>query len=220
MTGPPTLVAAGSVGIMGGTFDPVHIGHLAAAEEARDALGLERILFVPAGIPPHKRARPITDAAHRVAMLELAIATNDAFKLSRVELDRPGPSYTLDTVEQLAAESRRAGRDPDLTVILSAESFRGLPTWHQPERLLALARIAVVPRGGFPPPGRAWLKQHFPGCEARVTFLDAPHLRLSATEIRDRVAAARSIRYLVPDAVIAYIEDHGLYQITGGQTAT
>ncbi|MDQ6795298.1 MAG: nicotinate-nucleotide adenylyltransferase [Chloroflexota bacterium] len=220
MTGAATPVRAGSVGIMGGTFDPVHIGHLAAAEEARNALGLGSILFVPAGIPPHKRARGITEAAHRVAMLELAIAGNEAFELSRVELDRPGPSYTLDTVEQLAAESRRAGGEADLTVILSAESFRGLPTWHQPERLLALARIAVVPRGGFPPPGRAWLEQHFPGCEARVSFLDAPHLRLSATEIRDRVAARRSIRYLVPDAVIAYIEDHGLYQITGGRTAT
>jgi nicotinate-nucleotide adenylyltransferase len=220
VTGLPSPVKAGSVGIMGGTFDPVHIGHLAAAEEARDALGLEHILFVPAGAPPHKRARGITDAAHRLAMLELAIATNDAFRLSRVELDRPGPSYTLDTVEQLAAEARRAGHAPDLTVILSAESFRGLPTWHQPERLLALARIAVVPRGGFPPPGRAWLQQHFPGCEARVSFLDAPHLRLSATEIRDRVAAGRSIRYLVPDAVIAYIEDHGLYRSNGGQTPT
>ena len=220
MTGAPTPVTTGSVGIMGGTFDPVHIGHLAAAEEARDALGLERILFVPAGIPPHKRARDITEAAHRVAMLELAIVGNEAFGLSRVELDRAGPSYTLDTVEQLAAETRRAAGEADLTVILSAESFRGLPTWHQPERLLALARIAVVPRGGFPPPGRAWLEQHFPGCEARVSFLDAPHLRLSATEIRDRVGAGRSIRYLVPDAVIAYIEDHGLYQITGGRTAT
>jgi nicotinate-nucleotide adenylyltransferase len=205
---------------MGGTFDPVHIGHLAAAEEARDALGLERILFVPAGIPPHKRQRAITDPIHRVAMLELAIASNDAFQLSRVELDRPGPSYTLDTVEQLAADARRAGAEPNLTVILSAESFRGLPTWREPERLLALARIAVVPRGGFPPPGRAWLNQHFPGCEDRVTFLDDPHLRLSATEIRERVAAGRSIRYLVPDAVIAYIEDHALYPTTGGPTAT
>ena len=220
MTVPPTSVRAESVGIMGGTFDPVHIGHLAAAEEARDALGLDRILFVPAGIPPHKPERAITGPGHRVAMLELAIATNDAFELSRIELERPGLSFTLDTVEQLAAEARRAGSEPDLTVILSAESFRGLPTWHQPERLLALARIAVVPRGGFPPPGRAWLKQHFPGCEARVSFLDAPHLRLSATDIRGRVAAGRSIRYLVPDAVIAYIEDHGLYQISGGQTAT
>ena len=220
MTGPPAPVTAGAVGIMGGTFDPVHIGHLAAAEEARDALGLERILFVPAGIPPHKPQLAITDAADRVAMLELAISINDAFQLSRVELDRLGPSYTLDTVEQLAADTRRAGGEPDLTVILSAESFRGLPTWHQPERLLALARIAVVPRGGFPPPGSAWLKRHFPGCETQVSFLDAPHLRLSATEIRDRVAAGRSIRYLVPDAVIAYIEDHGLYQITGGRKAT
>jgi nicotinate-nucleotide adenylyltransferase len=197
---------------MGGTFDPIHIGHLAAAEEVREALGLERVVFMPAGIPPHKPGRIVTPPADRIAMVELAIAENDAFELSRIEVDRAGPSYTLDTVDELVAAERDAGRDPDLTVILSAESFRGLPTWHDPERLLGACRIAVVPRGGFAPPGRAWLDEHFPGVDARVEFLDAPRLRLSATEIRARVAAGRSVRYLVPDAVRRYIEDHGLYQ--------
>jgi nicotinate-nucleotide adenylyltransferase len=205
-------VIAGSVGVMGGTFDPIHIGHLAAAEEVREALGLERVLFMPAGIPPHKPDRIVTPPADRMAMVELAIAGNDAFELSRIEVDRAGPSYTLDTVDELAAAERDAGREPDLTVILSAESFRGLPTWHDPQRLLVACRIAVVPRGGFAPPGRAWLDEHFPGVDARVEFLDAPRLRLSATEIRARVASGRSIRYLVPDAVRRYIEDHGLYQ--------
>ncbi|MFL5679911.1 MAG: nicotinate-nucleotide adenylyltransferase [Chloroflexota bacterium] len=208
----PRAVVPGSIGVMGGTFDPIHIGHLAAAEEVREALGLERILFMPAGIPPHKPDRIVTPPADRIAMVELAIAENEAFELSRIEVDRAGPSYTLDTVDELAAAEREAGRDPDVTVILSAESFRGLPTWHDPQRLLAACRIAVVPRGGFAPPGRAWLDEHFPGVEARVEFLDAPRLRLSATEIRARVAAGRSIRYLVPDAVRRYIEDHGLYQ--------
>ena len=212
---PPRLarpVVPGSIAVMGGTFDPIHIGHLAAAEEVREALGIERILFMPVGIPPHKTGRIVTPPAHRIAMVELAIADNDAFELSRVEVDRPGPSYTLDTVDELGGLERDAGREPDLTVILSAESFRGLPTWHDPERLLRACRIAVVPRGGFAPPGVAWLDEHFPGAGARVEFLDAPRLRLSATEIRARVAAGRSVRYLVPDAVRRYIEDHELYQ--------
>ncbi len=201
----------GSVGVLGGTFDPIHIGHLAAAEEVREVLGLERILFVPAGIPPHKPDRLITAPGHRLAMVELAIAGNAAFEASRVELDRMGPSYTVDTVEALA-RIPSGGRGPDLTVILSAESFRGLPSWHEPGRLFGLARLAIVPRGGLAPPGKGWLEEHFPGIEARIVTLDAPRLRLSATDVRARVAAGRSIRYLVPDAVIGYIEDHGLYR--------
>jgi nicotinate-nucleotide adenylyltransferase len=195
----------GSVGVLGGTFDPIHIGHLAAAEEVREALGLERVLFVPAGIPPHKPDRVITAPHHRLAMVELAIAGNPAFEASRVELDRTGPSYTIDTLDAL-------GTGGDLTLILSAESFRGLPSWQEPQRILALARVAIVPRGGLAPPGKRWLQEHFPDIEARIVELDAPRLRLSATHIRERVAAGRSIRYLVPDAVIGYIEDHDLYR--------
>ncbi len=195
----------GSVGLLGGTFDPIHIGHLAAAEEVREALGLERVLFVPAGIPPHKPGRLISAPHHRLAMVELAIDGNPAFEVSRVELDRTGPSYTIDTLDAL-------GQVRDLTLILSAESFRGLPSWQEPERILALARIAIVPRGGLTPPGKSWLEEHFPGIEARIVELDAPRLRLSATDIRVRVAAGRSIRYLVPDAVIGYIRDHDLYR--------
>jgi nicotinate-nucleotide adenylyltransferase len=201
----------GSIGIMGGTFDPIHIGHLAAAEEAREALGLECIVFVPAAIPPHKPDTPITAARDRAAMVELAIAGNDAFSLSRIELDRDGPSYTADTVEQLAHAETDAGREPELTLILSVESFHGLPDWHEPERILRLCRIAVVPRGGFSAPERSWLAERFRGVPFRVSILDAPRLRLSGSEIRERVAAGRSIRYLVPDAVIGYIGDHGLY---------
>ena len=209
---PATPIVHGSIGIMGGTFDPIHVGHLAAAEEAREALGLERILFVPAGQPPHKPGRPVTPASDRVAMVELAIAGNVAFELSRVEIDREGPSYTADTVELLAAAERADGRQPDLTLILSVESFHGLPSWHEPRRILERCRLAVVPRGGFPPPERAWLAEQFRGVPVRVAFLDAPRLRLSGSEIRRRVAAGRSIRYLVPDAVIGYIGDHGLYK--------
>jgi nicotinate-nucleotide adenylyltransferase len=197
------------VAILGGTFDPIHIGHLAAAEEARERLGLERVIFVPAGMPPHKRDDVVTGAEHRLEMVRLAIEGNDAFEASRVEIDRRGPSYTVDTVDQL---SRTRAGDVPLTVILSAESFRGLPSWHEPERLLTAARIAIVPRGGLAAPGRRWVEEHFPGLAAQIVALDAPRLRLSATEIRARIAAGRSIRYLVPEAVIRYIEDHALYR--------
>jgi nicotinate-nucleotide adenylyltransferase len=194
-----------AVGLMGGTFDPVHIGHLAVAEEAREALGLERILFMPAGTPPHKPAGEVTATHHRVAMVALAIEDNAAFELSRIEVDRAGPSYTVDTVERLAEEA-------DVTVILSAETFRELPTWHEPERLFAAASVAVVPREGYPSPDPDWLSAMFPGREGRVRYLEGPRLGLSSTDIRTRVASGRSIRYLVPPAVAAYIAANALYK--------
>lgn len=208
--GPRTTVAH-SIGILGGTFDPVHFGHLAMAEEAREALGLERILFVPAGLPPHKTDRPISAPHHRLAMVELAIAGNPAFAASRIELDRPGPSFTVDTLAALAATEAAAGRRPDLVLVLSVEALRDLRTWRDPDRILELARLAVVPRDGYPDASRALLAEHFPGREDRAVFLDGPRLRLSASTLRDRAAAGRSLRYLVPDAVATYIGEHALY---------
>ena len=201
----PAPVQPGSVGALGGTFDPVHVGHLAVAEEAREALGLERILFVPAAMPPHKVDRPVSAPSHRFAMVELAIAGNTAFEASRIELDRTGPSYTVDTLERLAPEWR------ELVLILSAEAFRDLRTWRRPERILELARLAVVPREGYPDASRAFLAEHFPGFEDRAVFLPGPRLWLSASELRERAANGRSLRYLVPDAVATYIGDHALY---------
>ena len=205
-TGRAVPVRPGSVGVLGGTFDPIHVAHLAVAEETREALGLERILFVPAAMPPHKVDRPVSAPHHRFAMVELAIAGNPAFEVSRLELERTGPSYTVDTLEALAAEA-----PSQLVLILSAEAFRELRTWRRPERILELARLAVVPRDGYPDVGRAFLAEHFPGFEDRAVFLDGPRLRLAASELRERAANARSLRYLVPDAVAAYIGDHGLY---------
>lgn len=194
------------IGVMGGTFDPIHLGHLAVAEEAREVLGLERVLFVPAGQPPHKPAGEVISVEHRVAMVELAIVDNPAFELSRVEVDRPGPSYTVDTVERLASSGDA------LTVILSAETFAELPTWHEPERLFEAARVAVAPRWGYPAPDPAWLAETFPGRGARVSYLEGPRLGVSSTALRARVAAGRSIRYLVPAPVEAYIAAHHLYR--------
>jgi nicotinate-nucleotide adenylyltransferase len=207
----PRPAVPGRVGILGGTFDPIHLGHLAAGEEAREALGLQSVLFVPAGAPPHKPDRQISTPAHRVAMVELAIASNPAFRLSRVDVDRMGPSYAADTVEILGDEIRRAGMEPDLWWILSAEAFASLPTWRDPERLLAGCRMAVVPRPGARLPARAWVEEHFPGLGDRVTVLGGPVLDISSTLIRDRAVAGRSVRYLVPDAVADYVEAHDLY---------
>ena len=190
---------------MGGTFDPPHVGHLAIAEEAREALALHRVLFIPAARPPFKLDDAITEVEHRVAMTELAIGDNSAFELSRVELDRAGPSYTADTVEALAGEG-------ELTLILSAETFAELATWHEPDRILEAACVAVVPRAGYPAPDPASLATAFAGRDSRVTLLDGPLLGVSSTAIRERVAAGRSIRYLVPAAVEAYIAEHGLYR--------
>jgi nicotinate-nucleotide adenylyltransferase len=196
-------------GILGGTFDPVHHGHLAVAERTREELGLAGVLWVPAGLPPHKGEELVTPVSHRAAMVELAIADNPLFRLSRVEMDRPGPSYTVDTLERLRADG--LGGDEGLVLILSAEALARFTGWREPDRILDLARLAVVPRGGHRPVRRAWLAEHFPGREDRVTFLDGPTLLDSATDIRRLAAAGRSIRYLTPDAVVRYIEDHRLY---------
>jgi nicotinate-nucleotide adenylyltransferase len=196
--------------VLGGTFDPVHFAHLAIAEQTRGTLDLEKVLFVPAGIPPHKRDQLVTQPGHRVTMLELAIAGNPCFRLSRLEVDRPGPSYAVDTIEALAALSRAEGR-AEPVMIVSAEALRGLTSWRDPERVLDLCRMAVVPRRGYPTPGAPWLAEHFPGREERFTFLDGPDLGHSASDIRRRVSQGRSIRYLVPETVESYIAEHALY---------
>jgi len=209
---PPQPVRTAAVGILGGTFDPIHYGHLAVAEEAREALGLEVVLFVPSGVPVHRGGGPVTAADRRVAMVELAIEDNPAFTMSRLEVDRAGPSYAVDTLEELSDAARSAGRPADFTFILSAEAFVELMSWREPERLLALCRMAVVPRAGLSIDAVAWLRSRLPSRADRVMTLDRPHLGHSATEIRARVAAGRSIRYLVPPPVAAYIRDHRLFQ--------
>ena len=210
----PHAIVPGSLGVFGGTFDPIHLAHLAVAEEAAETLGLERVLFVPVGEPPHKPGRAITAAEDRLAMVELAIAGNPRFRADRIELDRPGPSYTVDTLTALQAARLTTGPTADLTLVLSAEAFLGLLSWREPRRVLELARVVVAPRDGYPDAGPEFLAEHLPDLADRATFLDGPRLRLSASELRARAASGRSLRYLVPDAVAAYIGDHGLYQHT------
>ena len=212
MSGSPRPLVRGTIGIFGGTFDPIHVAHLAVAQEAAESLGLERVLFVPAGQPPHKPGLEITSGRHRMAMVELAVAGNQRFAASRLELDRAGPSYTVETLEALHASRLATGTSTDLVLILSAEAFLGLMTWRDPRRVLVLARFAIAPLDGYPDAGPAFLEEHLPDLVDRVVFLDGPRMRLSASELRDRAAAGRSLRYLVPDAVAAYIGDHGLYR--------
>lgn len=200
------------VGVLGGTFDPVHYGHLAIGETAREALDLSCVLFIPAGMPPHKPDRTITAPLHRLAMVELAIADNPSFGVSRIEIERVGPSYAVETMSALVDEAVSDGRPDEFTFILSAEAFRELPSWREPRRLLELCHMAVVPRPGARPPGRSWMEEHFPGLEDRLIVLDGPHLRISASEIRDLASRGRSIRYLVPPPVERYIEEHHLYE--------
>jgi len=208
----PLSPADRRVGILGGTFDPVHYGHLVIAEQVREALSLDRVLFVPAALPPHKIGLAITPARDRAAMVELAIAGNPTFAMSGVELDREGPSYTADTLVELTADAARRGVARELFFILSTEALAGLATWHDPDRILSLCRLAVVPRPGSPMPGRLELATRFGPNADRIVAVETVPLAHSASAVRARAAAGRSIRYLVPPAVEAYICEHRLYR--------
>lgn len=200
------------LGVFGGTFDPIHVAHLAVAEAARDALGLERVLFIPNRQPPHKPDQAVTPAADRLAMVQAAIADNPAFEASSLEIDREGPSYTSDTLRVLRAAQDELGESDELALILSVEALAGLASWHEPARVLELAQLVVAPRDGFPDLDPEAIGRLVPGSQPRVTLLDGPRMRLSASEIRARAGAGRSLRYLVPDAVAAFIGDHELYK--------
>lgn len=203
--------SATRIGILGGTFDPPHVGHLWLATLAADALGLDRVLLMPAARPPHKGNRPISNAADRVMMTRLATSGDALLDLSLIEMERPGPSYTVDSLEQL----RRAYGSASLVLVMAADSLAEIDEWREPDRLLELAEWAVGPRPGSELPDRAGLRARFGAAEARIHLLDGPSLDLSSSEIRRRVAAGRSIRYLVPRAVEELISDRGLYRRGG-----
>ena len=197
------------LGVLGGTFDPIHFGHLLAAEEVRESLNLTRVLFAPAASPPHKQQTPILAVAHRLAMVELAIADNPAFALSRLDVDRPGPHYSLDLMRLVRAEH---GTSPDTTwLIVGADSLLHLPTWHAPDLLIQECRLAVVARPNYPV-DMAALEAALPGLAARVDWAEMPELGIASSDLQQRVRAGRSIRYQVPAAVARYVADHGLYR--------
>ena len=195
------------LGVFGGTFDPPHYGHLAAAEEAAEQLGLARVLFVPTGQPPHKPGLPISPAHHRVRMTELAIADGPRFQLSRVDVDRHGPSYTADLLPLLQAAHGPA----ELYFICGMDMLASFPTWHEPARVLAGCHLVAVTRPHYPRVDLAALSRALPQAAERVHILNAPGVDVSSSELRGRVAAGRSLRYLVPPPVVAYIREHDLY---------
>jgi len=193
-------------GVLGGVFDPIHYAHLVIAQQTLEALDLDRVLFVPAGVPVHRD--PARAAAEdRVRMIELAIADNPKFTLSRFEVDGDSPGYSADTVAGLAQQRPWNS----YVFIMSAEAAAFLPTWHEPGRLIDLAEIAVVPRLGYANISREWLEARFPGRTERFSFVETSNLGHSSSDIRVRIASSRSIRYLVPPAVESYIGDHHLY---------
>jgi nicotinate-nucleotide adenylyltransferase len=206
------------IALFGGSFNPVHAGHLAIAEAARKALRLDRVLFIPCRLPPHKSSSELAPARDRVAMLRLAIRGRPRFRVSCVELRRPGPSYTIRTVEAL--RRRLAGGapgrpPPELILLIGADMLADLPTWYRANALVRRVRVAAAERPGWSidslcrPLARAFGDAFVRGLERRR--FDAPRVAVSSTEIRRRVRAGRSIRGLVPDPVARYIRSHGLY---------
>jgi len=201
-----------NIGVMGGTFDPIHNGHLIVAEEARARINLAEILFVPAGQPWLKTDRPISAAEHRLQMVRFAIADKPYFKLSTVDIERAGASYTVDTIADLQGQ---IGAEDELFLILGWDSLAELPQWHEPSQLITMCRLVVVPRPGYPRPKLKKLEAAIPGISERVMFLDKPRVDVSASAIRERVAQGLTIYHLVPEPVNRYIKGYSLYLTEG-----
>jgi nicotinate-nucleotide adenylyltransferase len=194
------------VGILGGAFNPPHIGHLVCAQETLIQLELHKVVFVPVGQAPHRGIEDDPGAEARLELVELAIAGDDRFTSSRIELDREGPSYTSDTLREM----RSAAPEDELFLILGGDQAATLPTWHEPEEVLSLATVAVVERVSWTRNAIGIKIARLKGSE-RVRYLDMPLIQVSSSAIRRRVAAGRPTRYLVPDAVASYIEANRLY---------
>jgi nicotinate-nucleotide adenylyltransferase len=197
-----------NLGVLGGTFDPPHIGHLILAEEARLALALGQVLFVPAGDPWRKAGRKLSPRQDRLAMVRLAVGDDPHFAVSTVETDKEGPSYTAET---LAALRQQVGADSELFFIVGQDSLADLPNWRQPQRIIALARLAVATRTAWQSAQADALEKEVPGISQRLVWLDMPRIDISSTAVRQRVRQGLSIRYWVPAAVEEYIRQHGLY---------
>ena len=200
------------IGLLGGTFDPIHYGHLAIAEEVRAAHELSEVVFIPAGHPPHKPGRVISSAADRLAMLRLALASNPAFRISSVDLERPGPSYTVDTLRLL---HKQWGPSIHLDFIIGGDSLEDLTSWYDPAGILArLTHLVAVGRPGYidPPGFLDHLERRLPGMGERLLFVPVPQLEISSSDLRQRVAAGRPIKYQTPEAVETYILQRQLYQ--------
>jgi nicotinate-nucleotide adenylyltransferase len=201
------------VGILGGAFNPPHIGHLVSAQEALVQLELERVVFMPVGVPPHREIEQDPGAEVRLELVELAVADDERFEASRMELDREGPSYTSDTLRQLGSDTPK----DELFLILGGDQAASLGRWHEPEQVLERATVVVFERVSW---GRNAIMikiGRLPGAE-RVRYLDMPLIQVSSSSIRRRVREGQPIRYLVPDKVASYVEENGLYSTGKGST--
>lgn len=199
------MVCSRRVGIMGGTFDPIHLGHLVTAEQARADLGFDEVVFLPAG-QPWQKDREVTPAEHRYLMTVLATAANPAFTVSRLELDQTGPTYTVETLRSL----RKLTPDCDLFFVTGADAILNILTWKDAEECLELAGFVAATRPGH---DLGPLEEH--GLRQRIDIFDVPALAISSTDIRERFGAGRSVRYLIPREVEEYARKHGLYGTTG-----
>ena len=195
------------IGLFGGTFDPPHLGHLILASESHYQLELTRLLWTLTPEPPHKQDQLITSIEHRLAMLNLALADNPCFELSRLELDRPGPHYTLDTIKLVAEQNP----DAEIIPVIGGDSLHDLPTWHRPQELLYAAHWIGVMRRPGESANLEELERELPGISSKVHYVDAPLLEIASSEIRSRIANGRPFRYYLPDPVYHYINQHHLY---------
>lgn len=197
------------IGIMGGTFDPIHYGHLVAAETARNKFDLERVIFIPSGAPPHKKECRITESEFRYWMVSQAIADNDYFEVSRIEIERTGLTYTVDTLREMKDKFP----DYELYFITGADAFREIFTWRNPDEIIELTQFIGASRPGFDALDfLSELQEQFPQFYQRMHFLEVPALAISSTDIRLRVKNGQSIRYLLPEPVRLFIQKNRIYQ--------
>jgi nicotinate-nucleotide adenylyltransferase len=196
------------IGVFGGTFDPPHIGHLVLADEARFELELSKVLWVVTGEPPHKPDRPIIPVEHRLRMVELAIQNDSTFELSRLEVDRPGPHYAVDTLAELA----EARPDDERAYVMGKDSLRDLPAWRSPDRFIKLSNAIVVLNRPDVEANLEELDTKLPGLADKVHFLEVPVVDVASRDVRRRVASGKPYRYLVPRAVADYIAEQDLYR--------
>ncbi len=199
-----------NVGVLGGTFDPVHNGHLILADVAEEQLNLSEMLFVPVGQPWLKTERIITPAQHRLQMLRLALDDRPQFRISEMEIERPGPTYTIDTIKEL---KDGLNADDELFFILGQDSLMQVPQWHEAQDLVQLCYLAAAPRPGVKKPDLKALEAEIPGIKQRVMLMKEPKVDITATDIRERVARGLSVRHLVPEPVNRYIKEQKLYVV-------
>ena len=197
-----------NVGILGGTFDPVHNGHLIVAEVARERLNFNEVLFIPAGQPWLKVEQSITPPQHRLQMLRLALDDRPYFRISEMEIERPGPTYTIDTINAL---KKRLNAEDELFFILGQDTLMQLPQWYEAQNLIRLCYLVAAPRPGVKKPDLKALEVELPGITQRVMLMKEPLVDISATDIRERAARGLSVRHLVPEPVNRYIKEHRLY---------